>query len=160
MPRLADHFDPKSVRWHHVTDPDFEDFKLDYEYSILGYDLASGRLDMLLRFAGNGGHCMRHRHVASTATFVLEGEQRLQQLKPDGTTETIRRKAGEYALSGGDEVPHLERGGPEGCTVLLSLHAPDGILFEYMDRHLENRWTVTIEEYVERWARGGAPPAG
>ena len=154
MAILTDSFDPTQVQWRHVTDPDFPDFKLDYEYSILGYDLDSGRLDMLLRFSGNGGHCKRHRHVASTATFVIDGEQHVERLYPDGSTDVIVRKTGEYALSGEDDVPHLERGGPDGATVLLSLHAPDGVLFEYMDRNLENRWTTTIEDYVERWQRG------
>ena len=158
MHKFSNHFDPQTVQWLHVSDPDFLEFKLDYEYSVLGYDLGSGRLDMLLRFTGNGGHCMRHRHVASTATFVLDGEQHLEQLKPDGSTEKIVRKAGEYALSGGDDLPHMERGGPDGCTVLLSLHAPDGVLFEYMDRQLENRRTATIEDYVTRWNDGGALP--
>ncbi|NKB55126.1 MAG: hypothetical protein GKS00_02215 [Alphaproteobacteria bacterium] len=157
MHRISDRFDPDSVEWRRVVDSDSEDFKIDFEYSLLGYDLPSGRLDMLLRFAGNGGHCRRHRHVASTVTLVLEGEQHVDELQRDGTIKSIVRKAGDYALAGIDALPHLERGGPEGGTVLLSLQAPDGVLFEYFDKNMKNRRSLTIEQYVDSWDRGIVP---
>lgn len=155
MKTLSTRFDPETAEWVHVSDPDFEEYKIDYEYSILGYDHSSRRLDMLLRFRGNGGHCLRHRHVATTATLVLEGEQHLEEYLPDGTKRKRIRKAGDYALSGSDSCPHMERGGPDGCTLFMSLHAPDGILFEYMDEDLSNVRTSTVEQYVERWKNGG-----
>lgn len=160
MPIVFDRFDPSEVHWCHVSDPCFREYKLDYEYSLLGYGLESRRLDMLLRFRGNGGHCMRHRHVASTSTLILRGEQHLEEYRADGSTRRIVRRAGDYAFSGPDALPHMERGGPEGCTLFLSLHAPDGILFEYMDRDLTNRTCVTVEEYVERWRAGGGVDRG
>ncbi len=64
MPKLSERFDPQSVEWRRISDPREPGFKIDFEYSLLGYDLPSGRLDMLLRFSGNGGHCRRHRHIA------------------------------------------------------------------------------------------------
>ena len=70
MPVISSSFDLQSVEWRHVTDPNCKDLRVDFEYSLLGYDLPSGRLDMLLRY-GKGGHCRRHRHVASTVTLVL-----------------------------------------------------------------------------------------
>ena len=75
MPRVAESFDPQSIEWRHITDPNEKAFLIDFEYSLLGYDAENGRLDMLLRFPDNGGHCRRHRHIAATATLVLEGEQ-------------------------------------------------------------------------------------
>jgi hypothetical protein len=68
VPRISKSFDPQAVEWRRVTDPDYKDYKIDFEYSLLGYDLESGRLDMLLRDAKGRGHCRRHRHVASTLT--------------------------------------------------------------------------------------------
>ena len=50
MPIVSNSFDLKSVEWRRVTDPNCKDFRVDFEYSLLGYDLPSGRLDMLLRF--------------------------------------------------------------------------------------------------------------
>lgn len=145
----------ESVEWRRITDPDCKAFKVDFEYSLLGYDIASGRLDMLLRYK-DGGHCRRHRHVASTATLVLEGEQFLTEMLPDGTTRAVRRKKGTYALAPADAHPHDEHGGNEGATVLLSMTAHDGILFEYFDENMENAWTLSIEEYVESWNKGTA----
>ncbi len=157
MPVVSASFDLQSVQWRRVTDAT----NVDFEYSLLGYDLDSGRLDMLLRYA-NGGHCRPHRHVASTVTLVLEGEQFLSERRPDGTTKQIHRKRGDYALSPADALPHDEWGGDAGGTVMLSMTAPDGVLFEYFDDEMNNGWTVSIQEYVDSWNRGiihgAAPP--
>lgn len=153
MPVVSKSFDLQRVEWRRVTDPDCKDFHVDFEYSLLGYDLPSGRLDMLLRY-GKGGHCRRHRHVASTVTLVLEGEQFLKEMLPDGTVHSIHRKRGDYALATADAHPHDEHGGDAGATVLLSMTAPDGVLFEYFDENMENGWTVSIEEYVQNWNNG------
>ncbi|MGH1361866.1 MAG: hypothetical protein ACRBC3_24165 [Burkholderiaceae bacterium] len=157
MPVVSASFDLQSVQWRRVTDAT----NVDFEYSLLGYDLDSGRLDMLLRYA-NGGHCRPHRHVASTVTLVLEGEQFLSERRPDGTTKQIHRKRGDYALSPADALPHDEWGGDAGGTVMLSMTAPDGVLFEYFDDDMNNGWTVSIQEYVDSWNRGiihgAAPP--
>ena len=164
MPAIFHSFDPRRVEWRRVTDPGCTQFRVDFEYSLLGYDLAAGRLDMLLRY-GPGGHCRRHRHVASTATLVLEGEQFLTEMLPDGTTRTLHRRQGDYALAAGDAHPHDEHGGDGGTTtVLLSMvTGPDGILFEYFDEHMANGWTLSIREYVDSWNEGtvygGAPAA-
>ena len=161
MPRISESFDPKAVEWRHVTDPDCKDYKVDFEYSLLGYDLESGRLDMLLRYANGRGHCRRHRHVASTLTLVLEGEQHLTEMQPDGTTKAISRKKGDYSLASPDALPHLECGGDQGGTVILSMTAPHGILFEYFDEAMQNGWTLSIAQYVEAWNKrtvyGAAP---
>lgn len=162
MPGLSKTFDPKTVEWRRVTDPTCVEYKLDFEYSLLGYDLAAGRLDMLLRYAEGRGHCRRHRHVASTLTLVLEGEQHLIETQPDGSTKAISRKAGDYALAGADALPHTECGGDMGGTVILSMTAPDGILFEYFDAEMKNPWTLSVAEYVEAWNNGtvyGAAPS-
>lgn len=145
----------EAVEWRRVTDPACKAFKVDFEYSLLGYDMASGRLDMLLRYR-DGGHCRRHRHIAATATLVLEGEQWLTEMLPDGTTREIRRQKGTYALAPADAHPHDEHGGAGGATVLLSMTARDGLLFEYFDEDMANGWTLSIEEYVESWNRGTA----
>lgn len=150
MPVVSPSFDLQSVEWRRVTDAT----NVDFEYSLLGYDLDSGRLDMLLRYA-KGGHCRRHRHVASTVTLVLEGEQFLSEMSPDGTTKQVHRKKGDYALSLADALPHDEWGGKAGGTVVLSMIAPDdGILFEYFDENMKNGWTVSIQEYVDSWNSG------
>lgn len=153
MPILSKSFDPAAAAWRRVTDPSCTEYKIDFEYCLLGYDLENGRLDMLLRYAKGRGHCRRHRHVASTLTLVLEGEQHLVETQPDGSTKAIFRKAGDYALAAPDALPHTECGGDDGGTVILSMTAPDGILFEYFDENMENPWTLSIAEYVDAWNR-------
>lgn len=153
MPLVSTRFDPATVEWRRVTDPACKAFLVDFEYSLLGYDLATGRLDMLLRF-GKGGHCRRHRHVAATVTLVLEGEQFVTELQPDGTKRSVHRRQGDYALSPADALPHDEHGGEHGGTVLLSMTAPDGILFEYFDENMQNPWTLSIAQFVESWENG------
>ena len=154
MPAIANSFDLQSVEWRRVTDPDCKAFRVDFDYSLLGYDLATGRLDMLLRY-GKGCHCRRHRHVAATVTLVLQGEQHLKEMLPDGSTRMVRRKQGDYALAAADALPHDEWGGEEGGTVLLSMTAPEGVLFEYFDENMANPWTLSIEEFVASWNSGG-----
>lgn len=62
MPVVSPSFDMASVEWRRVTDPTCTSYKVDFEFSLLGYDLNSSRLDMLLRYA-SGGHYRRHRHA-------------------------------------------------------------------------------------------------
>ena len=159
MPIISKSFDLQSVEWRRVIDANCKDMRVDFEYSLLGYDLPSGRLDMLLRY-GKGGHCRRHRHVASTVTLVLEGEQFLKEMSPDGTTRSVHRSKGEYAFALADALPHDEWGGDQGGTVLLLMTAPDGILFEYFDENMENGWTLSVAQYVESWNKGTVYGAG
>ena len=159
MPSISKNFDPATVEWRQIKDLREPDFRVDFEYSLLGYDVPSGRLDMLLRFPDNGGYCRRHRHIASTVTLILEGEQHVTEMRPDGTTETVVRRKGDYALASTDALPHLERGGPDGCTLMLSLQAPDGRLFEYFDADMNSVRILTLEQYVESWKEGSVPGA-
>jgi hypothetical protein len=154
MPVISDSFDLQSIEWRRVTDPANKAFRVDFEYSLLGYDLPSGRLDMLLRYGKNGGHCRRHRHVAATVTLVLEGEQFLEEMQPDGSTRSVHRNKGDYALAPADALAHDEHGGEHGGTVLLSMTAKDGILFEYFDENMKPLRTLSIEEYVASWNAG------
>ncbi len=156
MPRISESFDPTAVEWRRVTEPDFKEFKIDFEYSLLGYDFESGRMDMLLRYATGRGHCRRHRHVASTLTLVLDGEQHLVETQPDGSLKAIHRKKGEYALAAPDALPHIECGGEDGGTIMLSMTAPDGILFEYLDENMANGWTLSIQQFVDAWNKNEA----
>lgn len=141
---------PEGVEWRHVYDPNSN---VDFEYSLLGYDFPSNRLDMLIRFP-EGGHCRRHRHVASTVTIVLDGEQHLEEMQPDGTSKSIIRKKGDYALAPVDALTHDEFGGPGGATLIYSMQAPDGILFEFFDENMEVDHTLSIMEFVDSWESG------
>ena len=106
-------FDTDPSDWQEIPqDPELS-YKLRYDFKLLGHDLEKGAVDFVLRFAGDGGHCQRHRHLADTTIMVLEGEQHLFDLHPDGSTSHRVRQTGEYARgSGPEELAHMERGGP------------------------------------------------
>ena len=145
-------FDPNKIEWHHIEEPaDENGFKVDYEYSILAYDISFGRLDMMMRFNGNGGGCEPHSHLASTTLLILQGEQRLKELQADGSIKEIIRTKGDYALCPPDAAPHIESSGPQGCTLFLSLHAQNGGLFGVYDSLYNKLADFTIEDFVARW---------
>jgi hypothetical protein len=98
------------------------------------------------------GHCPIHRHTATTTVLVFEGEQHLWDLHPDGTRGDERvRRAGDYALTVGDQLPHLERGGAQGGIAFFGNHTGDGRLYEILDEDLKPLADVTIEGLVADW---------
>ena len=145
-------FDPSLHKWREVKGEPGLSYKVRHDYTILGHDLEAGVLDMVVRWSGDGGHCPIHRHVATTTVLVLEGEQHLWDVHPDGTRGEHRvRRAGDYALSTGDALPHLERGGDAGGLVFFGCHADDGLLYEIVDEEGHLLVNVTIESLVEDW---------
>ena len=145
-------FDVSRHKWRHVTGEPGLSYKVRHDYTILGYDLAAGTLDMVVRWAGDGGHCPIHRHTATTTVLVLEGEQHLWDLHPDGTRGEHRvRRTGDYALTVGEALPHLERGGADGGVVFFGNHSGDGLLYEILDEDLKLIVEVTMEGLVADW---------
>ncbi len=150
MPRS--YFDPSRHKWREVTGGPELSYKVRHDYTILGYDLAAGTLDMVVRWTGDGGHCPIHRHTATTTVLVLEGEQHLWDLHPDSSRgEPKVRCAGDYALTVGDALPHLERGGDSGGVVFFGNHSSNGLLYEILDEDLKVVADVTMGSLVADW---------
>jgi hypothetical protein len=147
--RLAD---LDRYKWREVTGEPGLSYKIRHDYTILGYDLAAGTLDMLVRWRGDGGHCPIHRHVSTTTILVIAGEQHLWDLHPDGSRGEPRvRQAGDYALTVADALPHLERGGEEGGLVFFGNHSNSGRLYEIFDENMNVLADVTMESLVADW---------
>jgi hypothetical protein len=146
------HFDPSRHKWREVTGEPELSYLVRHDYTILGYDLDAGTLDMVVRWAGDGGHCPIHRHTATTTVLVLEGEQHLWDIHPDGTRAEPRvRRAGDYALTVGDALPHLERGGDDGGIAFFGNHSSNGLLYELLDEDGKLVADVTMELLVSDW---------
>jgi hypothetical protein len=142
-------FDPSRHRWREVVGEPGLAYMVRHDYTILGYDLAAGTLDMVVRWAGDGGHCPIHRHVSTTTVLVLAGEQHLWDVHPDGSRGLERvRRAGDYALTVSDPHAHLERGGREGGLVFFGNHSRDGRLYELTDEAGKLVADVTMEALV------------
>ena len=145
-------FDPSRHKWREVTGEPGLSYKVHHDYTILGYDLGAGTLDMVVRWAADGGHCPIHRHRATTTVLVLEGEQHLWDIHPDGTRgEHKLRRAGDYALTLADALPHLERGGDQGGMAFFGNHSSDGQLYEILDEDLKVAVDVTMEVLIADW---------
>jgi hypothetical protein len=107
---------------------------------------------MVVRWAGDGGHCPLHHHRATTTVLVLEGEQHLVDLLPDGARGPERvRRAGDYGLTVHDPHPHFECGGPAGGIAFFGAHTNDGLLYELCDEQGKGVLPVTIESIVADW---------
>jgi hypothetical protein len=149
---MTNPFDPTRYRWRKVTGDPSLSYGVHHDYTILGHDRDAGTLDMLVRWYADGGHCPIHRHAAITTVLVLEGEQHLWDVYPDGSRGAHRmRRAGDYALSAGDAHPHLERGGPDGGIAFFGCHTSDGLLYQLTDENAKGFLDVTIDWLVKDW---------
>ncbi len=144
-------FDVSRYRWKEVTGRPGSKYKIQHDYTILGYDRDAGTLDMVVRWQGDGGHCPIHRHAATTSVIVLAGEQHLWDVEPDGSIGNHRfRRAGDYALTGNDQKPHLECGGEKGGLVYFGARpdSPGGLLYEIYDAEMNVVAEITIDSLV------------
>ncbi|MDH3704629.1 MAG: hypothetical protein OES57_01085 [Acidimicrobiia bacterium] len=147
---VNDALDPERYEWLEVGNTDAP-YPIHHWLSVLGHDHEAGTLDMLIRFDAQGGHCHAHRHITTTSVLVLQGEQHLEDMLPNGDRVAKVRVAGEHHLTTGDPHPHLERGGPDGALVFYSHHAPDGRLYELVDPDGRPVAVVSIESLLDTW---------
>ena len=110
-------------------------------------DVAAGRIEFLVKWAPNA-YCHYHRHLGETTVAVLLGEQHIHEEGPLETVHKIRQAGFTGRLPDGEM--HMEHAGKDGMTILFSIHAPDGRLFDLLDRQGNILMTVTIEDVVER----------
>ena len=137
-------FDDNEIQWLHLTGDDTFDYPIDYKAAVLNVR-EDGHIDMLFRWAPNM-YCHFHRHLVPTTTTVLEGEHHLVDMLNGVEGEHRIRAAGDYSHRPPGEV-HMEYAGPEGSLLLFNMYAPDGRLFEILDRDENVLSLVTIEDF-------------
>lgn len=144
-------FDASRYPWREVSGSPDSPYRIHHDMCLLGWDREAGTLDLMIRFDAEGGHCNAHRHVCTTSVLVIEGEQHIEELRPDGTRLPKMRKAGDHHLMTGEQFPHLERGGPEGGVLFFSHHTTDGRLYEIVELDGRVVHTVTLDSLVATW---------
>ena len=150
MPSFTDQY--RDVDWRLIKDPRFRTICVEFEYSLLGFDMKSRRVDMMMRY-GPLGQSRPHRHLAHTSTFVLAGEHHTVECQPGAPTRTLVHPPGAYHVSQPDDAMHINHAGSDGCTVLMVMTSPSGNLFEFFDDDLRNGRTVTMQAFVSEWMR-------
>lgn len=139
-------FDLAQATWHHFGGGPRFDYPIDYAISVVEADIERGRIDFLARWAPNS-YCHFHRHLGTTAAAVIQGEQHITETREFETVTKVRQVG--FVGNVPDGETHMECAGPDGLTMLFSTHAPDGRLFEVLDRSGEVLVAATIAEFVE-----------
>lgn len=137
-------FDDAEINWIHLVGDENFDYPIDYSAAVLDVR-EDGHIDMLFRWEPNQ-YCHFHRHLVPTTTTVLRGEHHLVDMDKGVEGEHRVRLAGDYSHRPPGEV-HMEYAGPEGSLLLFNMYAPDGRLFEILDRDENVLALVTIEDF-------------
>ena len=98
-----------------------------------------------------GKYCHFHRHLCEVRSTVLQGSLEVVTFEDGVEVSKVTRQVGSYSHMPEGDV-HMERGGPEGATVLFNLYAPDGRLTEMLDEQGNTLKTLTIETVLKQFA--------
>jgi len=144
---LPGDIDIDDVSWMRLSGgPEF-DYPIDYAYAVAEADPERGRIELLIRWEPDA-YCHYHRHLGTTTARVIAGEQHIHEERPAESVHKVRTAGFEGKVADGDV--HMEHAGPEGLTMLFSVHAPDGRLFDLLDADGNTLLNVTIADLVER----------
>ncbi len=142
---LPPNFDLAKVEWVHLTGSPQFDYPIDYYFSVLSADRATGRLDLLTKWAPNA-YCHTHRHVCKTVSLVIDGEQHVIETRAKEVIHKVRQPG--FTGVTPDNEAHMERSGPNGCTMLFAMQADDGRMFEVLDKDGNVLITATFDDFV------------
>lgn len=140
-------FDLDTVQWYRLAGGTDFDYPVNYAVAVVDADLAAGRIELLVKWEPNA-YCHYHSHLGTTRSTVLRGEQHLVETRQHETVHKVRRAGFQGSIADGDT--HMEYAGPEGLTMLFSIQAADGRLFDLIDRDGKVFATATIEDLVEK----------
>ena len=124
-------------------------YPIGYSGALLGYD-GQGHIDLVYCWEP-GKYCHFHRHLCEVRSTVLQGSLEVVTFKDGEAVSTVTRQTGSYSQMPEGDV-HMERGGPEGATVLFNLYAPHGQLTEMLDEAGNTLKTLTIESVLAQFS--------
>ena len=126
-----------------------------FSYKLLNVDPDTKIIEMLFRFEPDQ-KCFFHRHYHPTSTLVILGEQRIykKDLEKNITTLSKIRKAGEYAISKGEDT-HIEGGGPQGGIIYQNIQAHTETVYSILDeKDLSVKVDVTFNNFYTDFSIG------
>jgi hypothetical protein len=142
---VLSNFDTSAIEWTHFGEDTRFDYPINYSIGILGASPEAGTVDFLGRWAPNS-YCHFHRHLGSTTSLILEGEQHTVETINGESVHSVR-KAGDYAQKPGGEA-HMEYAGTEGSLVFFSMKAVDGKIFEVLANDESVLNATSYEDFV------------
>ena len=120
---------------------EFEGFR----YSLLYVDLEKRVVDLLFQFDANQ-RCFYHRHYHPTSSLVLYGEHHIYEPKLGGGENHKVRKAGQFAISTGQET-HIEGAGDIGCTIYQNVRAESDLVYSVLNSDLTIKMDISIRDF-------------
>lgn len=136
-------YDTESHAWIHLLGDDNFDYPIDYWYAVLTAR-DDGHIDMLFRWEPDS-YCHFHRHLVDTTTTVLQGEHHVVDVENGKELEHRIRLPGDYVHKPAGDV-HMEYAGDSGSLLLFNMYAPDGRLFDILDRDETIIATVSVSD--------------
>ena len=141
--------DNETLGWQ-VYGPDNRfSYPIGYSGALLGYD-GQGHIDLVYCWEP-GKYCHFHKHLCEVRSTVLQGSLEVVTFENGEEVSTVIRQTGSYSQMPEGDV-HMERGGPEGATVLFNLYAPHGQLTEMLDEAGNTLKTLTIESVLAQFS--------
>lgn len=123
-------------------------YPIGYHGALLDHD-EQGHLDLLYRW-DPGKYCHFHRHLCDVRSTVVAGQLEVVTFEDGVEVSSVTRDTGSFSQMPAGDV-HMERGGPEGATVLFHLYAPDGRLTELLAEDGTTLKTLTTEEVLAQF---------
>ncbi len=137
--------DTDSLDWVRLEGGDGFEYPIDYSFSVLSAR-PDGHIDVAFRWEPNS-YCHFHRHLVDTTTTVLRGEHHVIEMAKGVELDHKVRLAGDYAHKPAGDV-HMEYAGSSGSVLLFNMYAPDGRLFEILDKDENVLSVATVENLV------------
>jgi quercetin dioxygenase-like cupin family protein len=138
-------FDAGNLNWIRLEGGEGFDYPIDYSFSVLSAR-PDGHIDVVFRWEPQS-YCHFHRHLVDTTTTVLQGEHHVIEMNHGVELEHKVRLAGDYAHKPAGDV-HMEYAGPAGSLLLFNMYAPDGRLFDILDKDENVLSVATIDDLV------------
>lgn len=123
-------------------------YPIGYHGALLSHD-EYGHLDLLYRW-DPGKYCHFHRHLCDVRSTVIAGQLEVVTFEDGIEVSSVTREAGSFSNMPAGDV-HMERGGPDGATVLFHLFAPDGRLTELLAEDGTALKTLTTDQVLAQF---------